>query len=76
MGKRAKAIGSELGAAGRSLTLKPPSRLTAADASGFAFGLIAYAIALSGIKYGPAGVRGWISAKFVNKPMTRPGQPR
>lgn len=68
-------VAGELGDAARSLTLTPPSRLSAKDASGFAFGLIAYAIVLAGIKYGPAGVRGWISAKFVNKPMTRQGQP-
>lgn len=64
-------VGRSAGAAARSLTLRPPRRLSANDASGFAFGLIVYAIALAGIKHGPAGVRGWIAAKFINQPMSR-----
>jgi hypothetical protein len=64
--------------AGRSLTLTPPRRVNARDASGFAFGLVLYALALSGIKYGvPEGPKGWLSAKFLNRVTLRaPSRPR
>jgi hypothetical protein len=52
------------------VTLTPPRRLTAGDASGFAAGLVLYCLFINYLKYGPKGVRGWISAKFINKPLT------
>jgi len=70
--KAAKNIGRSAGDAFKSATLKPPRSLNAKDASGFAFGLVLYAMALSGIKHGvPAGITGWLSAKFLNKPMVQ-----
>lgn len=69
--KAAKNVAGSVGDAFKSATLKPPRRLSAKDASGFAFGLVLYAMALSGIKHGPAGVTGWLKAKFLNKPMVR-----
>lgn len=66
----------QLGSLGKDaadkVTLTPPKKLSAGDASGFAFGLIAYALFINYIRYGPAGVRGWIAAKFINKPLQEP----
>lgn len=70
--KAVKNAGKSAGDAFKSATLKPPKRLSARDASGFLFGLVLYAIALSGIKYGVDGPKGWLSAKFLNKPMGFP----
>lgn len=64
-----KTLGSD---AANRITLTPPKKLSAGDASGFAFGLIAYALFINYLKYGPSGVRGWIAAKFVNKPLQEP----
>jgi hypothetical protein len=50
-----------------SPTLSPPSR--ARDAGGFAFGLLVYTAAITYIRYGPKGWTGWLSAKFLNKPI-------
>jgi hypothetical protein len=47
--------------------LQPPAR--ARDAGGLAFGLLLYTAAITYIRYGPAGWTGWLSAKFLNKPM-------
>lgn len=52
-------------AGGMSSWLAPPS-LT--DGSGFLLGLFAYALALAYLHYGPAGVTGWLDAKFLNNP--------
>lgn len=38
------------------------------DGSGFLLGLIGYALVLNYIRGGPAAVRGWFAAKFMNKP--------
>ncbi len=43
------------------------------EAGGAALGLLAWALAVNYLRYGPAGVRGWIGAKFANRPFT-PGQ--
>lgn len=64
-----RTLGSD---AANKVTLTPPRKLSAGDASGFAFGLIAYALFINYIRYGPAGVRGWIAAKFINKPLQEP----
>jgi hypothetical protein len=69
--KQVKNAARSAGNAFKSATLTPPKRLSARDASGFLFGLVLYAVALSGIKYGAAGPKGWLSAKFLNKPMTK-----
>lgn len=50
-----------------SPTLRPPSRLSVADGSGFALGLVLFAIGSAYWRYGPAGVRSWFTAKFLNK---------
>jgi hypothetical protein len=50
-------------------TLRPPRGLTSKDAGGFALGLLVQALAVSYIRYGAAGPKGWLSAKFLNKPI-------
>jgi hypothetical protein len=39
------------------------------DAGGFLSGLALYTVVVIYIRYGPEGWKGWISAKFLNKPM-------
>lgn len=46
-----------------------PTRL--ADAGGFGAGLALYTVVVIYIRYGPAGWKGWLSAKFLNKPMVQ-----
>lgn len=67
-----KKVSDVTGDAARSLTLTPPKRLSVGDSSGFLFGLVIYALALNGIKHGPPGIKGWLAAKFLNKPMPKP----
>lgn len=50
-------------------TLKPPRTVNVHDSAGFAFGLIVYALVVSYIRYGSAGPKGWLAAKFLNKPI-------
>ncbi|KAB2809297.1 hypothetical protein F9L07_19855 [Pimelobacter simplex] len=50
-----------------SLTLRPPRRLDGGDLAGFFGGLLAYTLALNYLRYGPQGVKGWLSAKFFNR---------
>lgn len=57
--------------AGR-ISLSPPKRLTAKDGSGFLFGLLLYVLALNYVRHGPEGVKGWLGAKFLNKPWEPP----
>jgi hypothetical protein len=56
----------------RGLTLTPPKRLTVNDGAGFLGGLLIYILALNYLRYGRAGVKGWLGAKFVNRPWTPP----
>jgi hypothetical protein len=56
--------------AGVSPSLTPPSRWSSADGAGFLLGLFLYALVLNTIRYGPAGPRAWLAAKFLNKPDT------
>lgn len=53
-----------------SITLTPPRKPSAGDLGGFAAGLLLYALALSFLRYGPAGPKAWLMAKFLNRPMT------
>lgn len=46
---------------------RPPARM--ADAGGFLTGLALYTVVVIYLRYGPAGWKGWLSAKFLNKPM-------
>lgn len=46
---------------------RPPTRL--ADAGGFLSGLALYTVAIIYVRYGPEGWKGWLEAKFLNKPM-------
>lgn len=64
-----KKAGAAVTDAAGKLTLTPPRRLRSGDVAGFLMGLVLYALAINGIKHGPAGIRGWIAAKFLNKPM-------
>lgn len=36
------------------------------------FGLFLYVLALNYVRHGPEGVKGWLAAKFLNKPWTPP----
>ncbi len=49
--------------------LIPPRSLDAKDWGGFAFGLIVHALVVSYIRYGKEGPKGWLRAKFLNKPI-------
>lgn len=40
----------------------------AEEGAGVLLGLVLYALLLSYVRYGPDGVRGWVAAKFLNKP--------
>lgn len=56
----------------RGLTLTPPKKLTANDGAGFLGGLLLYVLALNYLRYGKDGVKGWLAAKFVNRPWSPP----
>lgn len=49
-------------------TLRPPRRPSIADGSGFALGLLLYALGMNYLRHGRAGVKGWLRAKFLNQP--------
>lgn len=42
------------------------------EAAGVLVAAIAYAIVINGLRYGTAGVTGWLKAKFLNRPMQGP----
>jgi hypothetical protein len=46
---------------------RPPS---VRDAGGLLSGMLLYTVVIIYIRYGPAGWKGWLSAKFLNKPMS------
>lgn len=48
-------------------TLKPPRKLDSGDVAGFLTGLLFFTLGLNYLRYGPSGVTGWLSAKFLNK---------
>lgn len=50
------------------VTLTPPKRLSGGDVGGFLAGLALYALVLNYIRYGVDGPKGWLSAKFLNRP--------
>ncbi|MCU1449333.1 MAG: hypothetical protein JWP02_1503 [Acidimicrobiales bacterium] len=50
-----------------------PGGTVVEEGAGFLLGLVLYALVLSYIKYGPDGVRGWLAAKFFNRPYNPPG---
>jgi hypothetical protein len=52
-----------------SPTLSPPRRPR--NAGGFLAGLALYITAITYIRYGPTGWKGWLAAKFINQPMTK-----
>lgn len=39
------------------------------DPAGAIAGVLAYALIINGIRYGTAGITGWLKAKFLNQPM-------
>lgn len=49
--------------------LIPPRSVNARDWGGFAFGLILHALVVSYIRYGKEGPKGWLRAKFLNRPI-------
>jgi len=70
-GRVRRAAGATAGAvkAMPAPTLKPPKSVSAKDMGGFALGLVLHALVVSYIRYGKAGPKGWLSAKFLNKPI-------
>lgn len=50
-------------------TLRPPRTANLKDASGFALGMVLHALVVSYIRYGAEGPKGWLKAKFLNKPI-------
>lgn len=51
-------------------TLQPPrSAVGGKDWAGFTLGLVIYALVVSYIRYGSDGPKGWLKAKFLNKPI-------
>ena len=58
------------------MTLTPPKRLGSGDLGGFLAGLLAYALVLNYLRGGPEGVKGWVGAKFLNRPYEAPAKPR
>lgn len=50
------------------LTLSPPRRPNPGDLGGFMAGLVLYALAINYLRFGPDGVKGWLGAKFLNRP--------
>lgn len=69
-GRGRRAFTSAADIAGRgswSPTLHAPAR--ARDAGGLLVGLLLYTATITYIRYGVAGWRGWLSAKFLNKPL-------
>ncbi len=63
---RERVLGQARGAAG----VRGPDFVN--DGAGFLLGLIVYALALNYLQGGAAQARGWIAAKFVNRPYQRP----
>lgn len=49
--------------------LIPPRSTKAKDWGGFAFGLVVHALVMSYIRYGKEGPKGWLRAKFLNRPI-------
>jgi hypothetical protein len=50
-----------------SLTLTPPRRLNGGDLAGFLGGMVLFTLGINFLAYGPSGVKGWFSAKFLNR---------
>lgn len=51
-------------------TLRPPrTPFGGKDWAGFALGLVLHALVVSYIRYGKDGPKGWLAAKFLNKPI-------
>ncbi|MEV4557790.1 hypothetical protein AB0K51_12410 [Kitasatospora sp. NPDC049285] len=67
VGKGAQASADYLSKGRWRPTLTPPTR--ARDAGSLLTGLLLYTVAITYIRYGAAGWRGWLSAKFLNKPL-------
>lgn len=67
---------SKTGPGWGSLRPRSPARVPtrAADAGGFLTGLALYTVVVIYIRYGPEGWKGWLSAKFLNKPMASGNQ--
>jgi hypothetical protein len=74
-GRRAWDRYRQMGPGWGSVKPTSPARLPtrAADAGGFAAGLLLYTVTVIYIRYGPEGWKGWLKAKFLNQPMDPPG---
>jgi len=60
-----------------SLRPRSPARVPTrtADAGGFLTGLALYTVVIIYARYGAEGWKGWLSAKFLNKPLTTTTNP-
>jgi hypothetical protein len=70
-GKARRAVDGAVGTvkAMPSPTLTPPKSVSPKDLGGFALGLVLHALVVSYIRYGKAGPKGWLKAKFLNDPI-------
>jgi hypothetical protein len=61
----------QMGPGWQSVKPTSPARLPTrmSDAGGFLSGLALYTVVVIYIRYGPEGWKGWLAAKFINKPM-------
>lgn len=64
---RYRQMGPGWGAVKPTSPTKLPTK--ASDAGGFLAGVAVYMVVVIYIRYGPAGWSGWLSAKFLNKPL-------
>jgi hypothetical protein len=51
---------------------RPTLRPSRGDGTGFALGIVLYALGLNYLRYGWPGVTGWVAAKFTNRTMENP----
>lgn len=75
LGRRAWNKANGAGPSWRQIAPTSPARLPTrmSDAGGFLSGLALYTVVVIYIRYGPEGWRGWLSAKFLNRPMDATG---
>lgn len=71
--ERVERIAGRITAGARTAATPAPTGGLVNDGAGVILGAVAWALILNWLRYGTRGARGWISAKFINKPMGGPG---
>jgi hypothetical protein len=66
---RSSAADTARSAAGSVAGVRGPGLVN--DGAGFVLGLILYALVLNYVQGGPSQARGWIAAKFLNRPFSK-----